>query len=611
VPEAPDGKPASFSPTASPTTRRFGRLFPRAPSPALAAGYLTLLSAALAILGYGVASGRTLILALLAIFLVPSLVSALITPSLARTLGGRFTLARSFLLSVVTLTFGFPFLIGWRVVIFLFPTAMVPGVEWALLLIVGPMLWFRHLSLFGMSNPSHRATLPVSFVQPGLLLAGLFLFFPSTIEEWVGALAVLLIAFLSSALLLRAADRPIRREFGASGVGLIRPLLDHVGSRDPGATQQLEAFFGRHAIEADVRLTLVVFRSSEGTLATVALPTVHPGPFAAVGGSDLPRKIADALGPSAGTVFVPHTPCNHDLDLPSDHEVERLSVAFRELAGRLPVAQIRRASPLVSPRPGTLARAQVLGDTVLVLLSQAPAPSDDIDFAVVGALYGRSFGGETPELAFIDAHNSYVEGAGDLTYGSPTHRQLVSDVEAAVESALRSALPSALRLGVASRGGYSVVQHGIGPHGIRAFVIEAAGTKTAYVLIDGNNLVQGMRDPILAAIRDLADAAEVMTTDNHVVHEVDGGINAVGERYAVEELARNVREVVIEAVRSLRPVDVAAGHVEVPAIRVLGPAWTARLLTSLGDTVSVFANAAVTTFLLMVMSSLVVVALLR
>lgn len=595
-------------PPASEPPRRFAPLRLRAPSPAGGAGLLFLLALLLGLLG-GPAAPPTALLARVGVgFFLPGLGAALFTGPLAERLGGRLTLRRSFLLAILSTLLVVPVIALWRLGAGLLPADQWVGVAAAVILAQGPVLWFRHMSLYGLSNPSHGASLAPALLQPILALAGLFILVGPRIPLLVASAAILLLGFLCSALLLRAADRPLRREFQVSGVGLIRPLLEHVASRDPGATRQLEEFFGRKAIPADVRVAMIRFRSERGPVATIALPTVHPGPFAAVGASDLPRKIAEGLGSDAGVVLVPHTPCNHDLDLPSEAEVDRIRRALGEVAGRMRSEPAPSVSPLLSPRVGSLVRVQAIGAVRLVLFSQAPAPSDDIDYAIVDPYYERSFRSDGPLLAFIDAHNSYAGDAGDLTYGSPAHRTLGADLEAAMALAESSARPGPLRAGAAVRSGYSVRAHGIGPEGIRALVLEAAGQRTAYVLIDGNNLLQGFRATIQAALVGLVEASEVMTTDNHVVHEVDGSVNALGERFEAPALAGEVRAVVEEALAGLTEVTVEHGRAEVRDVRVLGPAWTARLLTSLGDTMSVFAHAALTTFLLLLTSSLLVLA---
>ena len=399
---------------------------------------------------------------------------------------------------------------------------------------------------------------------------------------------------------------PSRREFQSSGISLIRPLLDHVSLRDPAATRALEAFFERFATPVDLRVSLLSFFRDGKARATLALPTVHPGPFAALGASDLPRKLSDQLGPEAGVVLVPHTPCDHDLDLPAESEVDRVGAASREVLRSFGAPLASLSSPLVSPYPGSLARAQLLGDTAVVLVTQAPEPTDDIAFSVGDRIERELARESNVRLAMIDAHNSYVEGKGDITYGTPTAEKLVADTRAAVAAAKAAASPGDLEVGVAARGDFNVGSSGIGPQGIRALVIRASGQSTGYVLIDGNNLVRGFRDPIVRALERVVDRAEILTTDNHIVHEVDGGINPVGERRSLDALTQDAVAVLERAKADLGPAKVYFGSAAIPGVRTLGPGFTARLLTSLGDTLSMFTNMVVATFLLLLTSSLVV-----
>jgi putative membrane protein len=598
VPAAADA-PGSFS---EPAYTRF--LF-RAPSLPLCVGYAVLASAIAAVVVAFPADGPYSFLSvLLLVFLGPALVAGALTVPLAEALGGRISWRRSFLLAATSAAVPLPVAILERIVVFAVPSA-VPPVGLYLLFLLGPVLWFRHMSLFGISSPDHARSLPASLLQPVLAFLGVLSLVSPTGELVLEGAIFLLFGFLACALLLRAADRPLRREFGHSGVALIRPLLDHINARDPAATAELEGFFARFSVPADLRITLVAIRSGGRTKATIALPTVHPGPFAALGSSDLPRRLAERLGPSAGTVFVPHTPCNHDLDLPTGAEFTAVADAAVALLASLPATGEVRAGPMVRPYPDSFARAQRLGDAVVVTVTQAPEPTDDIDFAVVDPLV-RAAELKGPRIALIDAHNSYVEGEGDLTYATPKAAKLVRDIGAAVDAANAAASAAPFRFGAASRTDYSVRAHGIGPAGLRAWVVEAGGRRSAHVLIDGNNLIQGLRAPILEALAPLVDEAEVMTTDNHIVHEVDGGINPIGERYSGPALARDAKSLVEQAIADLSDATAVSGTRAVASVRVLQPAWTQRLLTSLGDTVSMFGNAFLTTYLLLLTSSLVV-----
>ena len=544
------------------------------------------------------------------VFLLPALVAAFATTPLARAFGGRLELRRGSFLALAVLLLELPIALVWRGALAIWPH-QTPSVVFLGAFLAGPAIWFREMSLFGLSRASHSRSLPAASLQPLLSLLGLFLLVPPSLRELVATAFFLAIGFLCAVALLRAADRPLRREFQSSGISLIRPLLDHVGARDPGATRALEAFFDKFAFPADLRVSLLAFGHGGAVNATIALPTVHPGPFAALGASDLPRKLSQRLGPDAGTVLVPHTPSDHDLDLPNEREVEKVGAAARALLGSLGPALDSRASPLVSPYAGSFARAQLFGDVALVVMTQAPAPTDDIAFSV-GDRIDRELGRDGGiRLALIDAHNSYVEGRGDITYGTPTAEKLVTDVRAAIAAARARSAPGPIEVGVAVRGDYDIGTHGIGPQGIRALAVRAGGRTSGYVLIDGNNLVLGFRDPIVRALEKVVDDAEVMTTDNHVVHEVDGGINPIGERYSLEALTRDASAVLERAKANLAPADAYFGTRPVPDVQVLGPGFTARLLTSLGDTLSMFTNMVAATFLLLLTSSLVVTFVLK
>lgn len=591
--------------------RLYSRFVIRAPPIPQALAYLVVASLIEAVVVWVPGSTASLFAAGWAlVFLVPGLLGILLTTPVANVLGGRFPWHRNTLLGLTCALVPFPLLLVWRLVGLALGHLPV-AIPLILLFVQGPILWFRHMTLFGVSKPRHGASLLPALIQPLLGVLGVSLLYRPPLIWLLAAALFLLFGFLCAALLLRAADRPIRREFGTSGVSFIRPLLEHVGSRDSGATETLEQFFARFAVEANIRVTAVQFRTAQGPKATLALPAVHPGPFAALGASNLPQKMEEMIGLGAGMVFVPHTPCNHDLDVPTSSEVRRIAEATTTLLASLTPPASSLNSPLVPGGPGAWARAQRLGDAMLVVATQAPEPTDDIAYAIADRLVDENRQAGRPELALMDAHNSYREDEGDLTYGSPRAERFSEDVRHAVAAALAHSTPGPIRAGVALRTGFSVGREGIGPSGVRALVVEAAGRRTAYVLLDGNNLVQGLRERLLQALGGVVDDAEVMTTDNHVVHEVDGGVNPIGERISFELLRDTVVGVVRDASSNLESVEVRIGARDLPDVAVLGPDWTTRLLTALGDTLSMFSNAFLMTFLLLVAGSTVILAVLR
>lgn len=156
----------------------------------------------------------------------------------------------------------------------------------------------------------------------------------------------------------------------------------------------------------------------------------------------------------------------------------------------------------------------------------------------------------------MDAHNSNngLEGS-DLGHVYPGSRRSFDMMQAAAECA-RTLVdePSApLEVGVAwDRTSWRPVD-GIGPLGIRVCVFEVDDQRTAYVLIDGNNMEPGLRDRIRNAVEG-PDDLEVMTTDTHVVNTVKAD-NQVGAAIDQAELLERIQRLVDEATADLEPVE--------------------------------------------------------
>jgi putative membrane protein len=124
-------------------------------------------------------------------------------------------------------------------------------------------------------------------------------------------------------------------------------------------------------------------------------------------------------------------------------------------------------------------------------------------------------------------------------------------------------------------------EQGFGDLGIQALVLEVDGQKTAYILLDGNNLAQGAREQILEQVKDLVDDAEVMTTDSHVVNTITGE-NPVGLNVPVGEFAPLVVEAVSEAIADLSVSETAGATAQCDHVVVFG----STRITQLASTVN-------------------------
>jgi putative membrane protein len=539
------------------------------------------------------------------LFLVPLGVGALLSAGLSRGARTRVTLRRSLFLSLTSAALMTGVLLLWRLGSLVSATLPLVGI---LLLTFSVGFWFRLIVLDPLLDRRESYALGISLVTPLLGFLGAFALLGSSASLLLLAFLFLLFAWGAAQSVLWVTNRPMAREFGQGSVSLLRPLLAHMSRREAEGQETMERFFESISTQEGLALgVLALYREGRSKVVVLA-PSVHPGPFAALGSSDLPTKLADALhAPDELELMVPHSPSTHEQDIPSAAELGKVSRACGELLSRLRPAP-DRASPLVSGHPGSLVRAQCLGDGVILLITQAPDPTDDIDYALAEMLRAEAIGAGFKDALVLDAHNSFVERQGDIPFGSPRGFQLLQDARESLRRAREETREGPIRIGYAHKGHFTPEEDGIAAAGLQVLVVEAAGARTAYCLFDANNLLRGLRAPLLAKLKGWVDEGEVLTTDNHVVHEVRGGLNTLGERRGLSALLGDLAETVPRAVDDLAPAHVATGGTRVSPVKVLGPGTTERIMTSLADSLLLFSVYLPTSLLLLLLAGTLLLA---
>jgi putative membrane protein len=128
---------------------------------------------------------------------------------------------------------------------------------------------------------------------------------------------------------------------------------------------------------------------------------------------------------------------------------------------------------------------------------------------------------------------------------------------------------------------------GVGESGVKVMVLEVGGQKTAYIILDANNMVIGFRDEILNAVKKTGvDFAEAMTTDTHFVNNLSGGHNPLGTRNQDIIIAKIV-ECTKKAIDDLEPVTAGVKLAKISKINTLGPTHSTELVTTISSIVAV------------------------
>jgi len=510
---------------------------------------------------------------------VPTVVASLATTPVDRYFGGQLTYSRSSLLAFACEVVVVVVLVAAGVVATLTGRFGQNFVFDALIAALGLVFAVRFLVVLAVSRDSPLvAAIPASiqtataglllFVYSGTMnylttggrLVNAYLSRPAEAPPEIQyafaprdfVLLVSLVALYGVAAygLVVAIDRPWKRSLGVSVLDFVSGFIGHIAE----GTRELEDFFEQIGEEAVVPVTVLAFREVDGgeEKARFVLPMIHPGPMGEIGGGNLPQRVAEA---ASGLAFPPHATAGHDFNLVTEREVDTLIDAAERAHASIDYAG--RATPAVRVQEGEAKLlGQAFGDDALLVSTFSPEFADDVEYAVGLSATAEARVEGMDDVLLADAHNCNNGLQGDdLGHVYPGSKRSFDMIQAAGDAAhaLREADEDTLELGVAWDRTTWRPEDGIGPLGVRVAVLDTGGDRTAYVLVDGNNMEPGLRETIVEAL-DGVDHVEVMTTDTHIVNTVQS-TNQVGSALDWDELVDLVVSLTEDAVADLDPVE--------------------------------------------------------
>lgn len=335
-----------------------------------------------------------------------------------------------------------------------------------------------------------------------------------------------------------------------------------------GLNAPFEGFLEGLSEKQNVELALFRFDSSEGKVFMV-VPSVHPGPFKNIGSSVLPYLLKDALEKESGCVAcVPHGLFGHELDLASQAQNQKV-VSNVVDAMDFPTSGAV-SSPFVTEGDGLAsACCQVFDKVAFLSVTLAPRTTEDIP-QELGLFIRR----KANELGLacctvVNAHNS-IDGMD----GMP---EALSSLQAVAASCLEKAA-SASRLPF-EIGAHTVfpkfsLRDGMGYGGITVVTFRVGGQTAAYVVIDGNNIVSGLREKILSALGSLGISnGEVFTTDTHSVSGIvlgRRGYHPIGEVMPHEKLIGYIKQATVAALADMKHAKAGCRTISVANVKVIG-----------------------------------------
>ncbi|MCW3993497.1 MAG: DUF2070 family protein [Candidatus Bathyarchaeota archaeon] len=336
-----------------------------------------------------------------------------------------------------------------------------------------------------------------------------------------------------------------------------------------GLNAPFEEFLEKLGEEQDVKVSLIKFDVSKPK-AVIVVPFVHPGPFKNVGSSLLPSMLKTALERELNCVAcVPHGLLGHELDLSS--QIQNQKILNRVVESSNFKASEAKATPFIKISNGSAtACCQVFGKFAFLSFTLAPKTTEDLPQELGLFVQGEAEKHGLSHCAVVNSHNSIN--------GTISRQEALNALKAAAAKCLEqtaSLKRLAFEVGAATVMPKGVsLKDGMGPGGITVIVVKVGEQKTAYVVVDGNNMVSGLREKILLSLKSMGiSEGEVFTTDTHAVNAVilsKRGYHPIGEAINHEKLIDYIKRATLAAVSDLERAKAAARSITVRNVKVIG-----------------------------------------
>ncbi len=410
-----------------------------------------------------------------------------------------------------------------------------------------------------------------TILQPVLIIAAFFVFWVGiagniTLQFLPFIILTPIISYVAVFLFLRSIDRLGETTYGLPALRLFRAfLLNWVTDLNAPLEEEIE----KMGENADIQVSILKFDSSKPKVAII-MPLVHPGPFKNIGSSLLPSMLKhDYEKEYSGNACTPLGILGHELDLAS--QAQNRKIVNEVLASAKFEAASATASQFIRATDDcAIASGQIFGDTVFLSFSLAPQTTEDLPQEL-----GRMVAQEAKKLGL--KHAVVVNSHNCLTDVIDTDEHLAELERVASKCLLQAAnLPKKpFMVGSASVfPGVFTEKQGMGKGGITAIAVEVEAQRTAYVIIDGNNMVPHLREKIISSLSSLGFSnSEVFTTDTHAVSAIvtgSRGYHPVGEAMDHDLLIKHITEAASKAAANLETAKAGCVQFVVPQVRVIG-----------------------------------------
>lgn len=495
-------------------------------------------------------------------YFLPALAAFVLTIPLVAISGKRITPNRSALLALACTVFS--------ILISLFPILLIFEGIFPLLYSVslGMIFAVRMIVLVAIADYRiSRMLLPASTQSLVAMAAGTYYF---GTDFLIFTIFIHVLFGISVFLFLWLIERPLKKNFHISALNFINAFIAH----NTDGSKALEDFFHDIGEEVFVPQTSFFFSREGKKDVLVTIPNLHPGPMGEIGGGNLPKILCYSFDEET---LVPHGCATHDFNLVSEDEIKKIVTAVNKSRDEISYSPCAGKSRRFEYK-SVQVLAQPFGDSILMVTTRSPEMTEDLDYSIGLSIMSeghRLF----PHVGFIDGHNCMVDVTSPIMPASRLAFEYITASNIAMEETKKLDSKNEFEIGYCH---YEVPfsrEEGFGDLGIQVLAAKVESQTTAYILFDGNNIEQGVREEIRNKILDIVDECELMTTDTHVVNTMSGK-NPVGYRISVEDMMPHVISAVETAVGDLSPAKAGATTAWCEGVVVFGSQRISQLAST-------------------------------
>ena len=329
---------------------------------------------------------------------------------------------------------------------------------------------------------------------------------------------------------------PMALLFGAAFLGLAtgwsyftdragRPAVDstheliqaYVTSASKNDPTEMEQIIERKAKPSTVSTTQIKFQSNDKqVMFSMVLPDIHPGPFHPVGGSNIPYLIYKNMD---STAMVMHSISNHDLNLPSQEEVNNYLTSISD-------SEVLRngvgcTEPVTVQINNARAGGLLFDKTALLFLSLSPHGMEDLTMDIRTQIEQFAKNRNFEQVMIVDTHNAM---------GDEISKEDSEDLLIAAKSTLdtlKTKQSYPIKFGYQNSNDMNIKKADIAMGGIAILCLEINEKKYFVGWADANNMENGVREQIVKHFANIGyELIEICTSDTHFT--ADGARNKNG-----------------------------------------------------------------------------------